>query len=79
MINEHNVLPHRPSILTFKGRVKPSQTFSDIVGTLSTASSATSRRRGNGAVSRKALAKKAVDDFKVVEVFIDNNLFKINN
>ncbi|KAF7993461.1 hypothetical protein HCN44_010056 [Aphidius gifuensis] len=68
MLNEHNVLPHRPSILTFKGRVKPSQTFSDIVGTLSTASSATSRRRGNGAVSRKALAKKAVDDFKVVEI-----------
>lgn len=70
-INQESVLPHRPSILTFKGRMKPSQTFSDIVGTLSTASN-TARRRGNGAVCRKALAKKAVatDDFKVIEVII---------
>ncbi|KAG8040489.1 hypothetical protein G9C98_002485 [Cotesia typhae] len=68
-INKESVLPHRPSILTFKGRMKPSQTFSDIVGTLSTASN-TARRRGNGAVCRKALAKKAVatDDFKVIEI-----------
>ncbi|KAK0080984.1 hypothetical protein PV325_012990 [Microctonus aethiopoides] len=67
-INENNILPHRPSILTFKGRMKPSQTFSDIVGTISTASNATTRRRGS-AVCRKALAKKAVaDDFKVVEI-----------
>ncbi|KAH0540415.1 Usher syndrome type-1G protein homolog isoform X1 [Cotesia glomerata] len=68
-INQESVLPHRPSILTFKGRMKPSQTFSDIVGTLSTASN-TARRRGNGAVCRKALAKKAVatDDFKVIEI-----------
>lgn len=69
-INENNILPHRPSILTFKGRMKPSQTFSDIVGTISTASNATTRRRGS-AVCKKALARKAVtDDFKVVEVMI---------
>lgn len=74
-INENNILPHRPSLLTFKGRIKPSQTFSDIVGTIST--NATARRRGSSAVCRKALAKKAItDDFKVVEVILNN---KINN
>ena len=67
-MNENNVLPHRPSILTFKGRVKPSQTFSDIVGTISTTKSGNTTRRGS-AVCRKALARKAVaDDFKVVEI-----------
>lgn len=57
-----NVLAHRPSILTFKGRVKPSPTYSDIVGT------GTGTKRQGSAVHRKALARKAVDDFKVVEV-----------
>ncbi|XP_063995498.1 pre-mRNA splicing regulator USH1G isoform X1 [Diachasmimorpha longicaudata] len=65
-INENNILPHRPSILTFKGRVKPSQTFSDIVGTISTNTAA--RRRGSSAVGRKVQARKAVDDFRVVEI-----------
>ncbi|XP_034948415.1 Usher syndrome type-1G protein homolog [Chelonus insularis] len=66
-INEDSILPHRPSILTFKGRMKPSQTFSDIVGTISTASNTT--RRHGSAVCRKALARKAVaDDFKVIEI-----------
>ena len=59
-VNETGILPHKPSILTFKGRVKPSPTFSDIVGT-------TAKKHGS-AVGRKALAKKTVDDFKVVEV-----------
>lgn len=59
-LNETGILPHKPSILTFKGRMKPSPTFSDIVGT-------TAKKHGS-AVGRKALAKKAVDDFKVVEV-----------
>ncbi|XP_012137439.1 SAM_USH1G_HARP domain-containing protein Sans isoform X2 [Megachile rotundata] len=56
-VNEVGSLPQKPSILTFKGRVKPSPTFSDIVGT-------TAKKHGS-AVCRKALAKKAVDDFKV--------------
>ena len=56
------ILAHRPSTLsTFKGRLKPSPTYSDIVGT------ATKRGQGS-AVGRKALARRAVDDFKVVEV-----------
>ena len=59
-VNETGILPHKPSMLTFKGRVKPSPTFSDIVGT-------TAKKQGS-AVCRKALARKAVDDFKVVEV-----------
>ena len=59
-VNDNNILPHRPSILTFKGRVKPSPTYSDIVGT--------GTKRQGSAVHRKALARKAVDDFKVVEV-----------
>ena len=59
-VNETCVLPHKPAMLTFKGRVKPSPTFSDIVNT-------TNKKHGS-AVCRKALAKKAVDDFKVVEV-----------
>ncbi|XP_076235094.1 SAM_USH1G_HARP domain-containing protein Sans [Calliopsis andreniformis] len=59
-VNETGMLPHKPSILTFKGRVKPSPTFSDIVGT-------TAKKHGS-AVGRKALAKKSVDDFKVVEI-----------
>ncbi|XP_076633594.1 SAM_USH1G_HARP domain-containing protein Sans isoform X1 [Colletes latitarsis] len=50
----------KPGILTFRGRVRPSPTFSDIVGTAA--------KKNGGAVYRKALAKKAVDDFKVVEV-----------
>jgi len=57
-VNELNA--QRPGILTFRGRMKPSPTFSDIVGT-------TTRRHGS-TVCRKALAKKAVNDFKVVEV-----------
>ncbi|XP_015608076.1 Usher syndrome type-1G protein homolog [Cephus cinctus] len=57
-MNETNILPHRPSILTLKGKVKPSPTFSDIVGT----------KRQGSAVSRKAQARKALDDFKVVEI-----------
>ncbi|XP_051170717.1 pre-mRNA splicing regulator USH1G [Leptopilina boulardi] len=60
-----NILPHRPSILTFKGRVKPSPTYSDIVGT------GTGTKRQGSAVHRKALARKAVDDFKVVEIEVD--------
>lgn len=59
-VNETGILPHKPSMLTFKGRMKPSPTYSDIVGT-------TVKKQGS-AVCRKALARKAVDDFKVVEV-----------
>lgn len=62
-LNETGILPHKPSILTFKGRMKPSPTFSDIVGT-------TAKKHGS-AVGRKALAKKAVDDFKVVEIEVN--------
>jgi hypothetical protein len=59
-VNELNA--PRPGILTFRGRMKPSPTFSDIVGT-------TTRRHAGSTVCRKALAKKAsVNDFKVVEV-----------
>lgn len=57
-MNELN--SQRPGVLTFRGRMKPSPTFSDIVGT-------TTKRHGS-TVCRKALAKKAVNDFKVVEV-----------
>ncbi|XP_046750497.1 Usher syndrome type-1G protein homolog [Diprion similis] len=57
------ILPHRPSILTFKGRVKPSPTFSDIV-------SGGTKRQG-GAVGRKVQARKAADDFKVGEIEMD--------
>ena len=60
LVNDNNILPHRPSILTFKGRVKPSPTYSDIVGT--------GTKKQGSAVHRKALARKAIDDFKVVEV-----------
>ncbi|XP_050592852.1 pre-mRNA splicing regulator USH1G isoform X2 [Bombus affinis] len=62
-VNETGILPHKPSMLTFKGRVKPSPTFSDIVGT-------TAKKQGS-AVCRKALARKAVDDFKVVEIEVN--------
>ncbi|XP_068984121.1 pre-mRNA splicing regulator USH1G isoform X1 [Bombus flavifrons] len=62
-VNETGILPHKPSMLTFKGRVKPSPTFSDIVGT-------TVKKQGS-AVCRKALARKAVDDFKVVEIEVN--------
>lgn len=62
-VNETCILPQKPSILTFKGRVKPSPTFSDIVGT-------TAKKHGS-AVCRKALARKAVDDFKVVEIEVN--------
>ncbi|XP_011297339.1 Usher syndrome type-1G protein homolog isoform X2 [Fopius arisanus] len=65
-ICEHYALPHKPNVLTFKGRVKPSQTFSDIVGTISI--NATNRRQGNSAVGRKVQARKALDDFRVVEI-----------
>lgn len=68
IIDENSAFSHRSSILI--GKVKASPAFSDIVGTLSITSNTTSKRRGNnGAVSRKALARKAVtNDFKVVEV-----------
>lgn len=49
----------RSGILTFKGRVKPLPTFSDIVGT-------TTKTAHGSTVCRKALAKKTVNDFKVV-------------
>ncbi|KOC61059.1 Usher syndrome type-1G protein like protein [Habropoda laboriosa] len=62
-VNETGILPQKPSMLTFKGRVKPSLTFSDIVGT-------TTKKHGS-AVCKKALAKKAVDDFKVVEIEVN--------
>lgn len=62
-VNETGILPHRCSMLTFKGRLKPSPTFSDIVGT-------TTKKHGT-AGCRKALAKKAVDDFKVVEIEVN--------
>lgn len=58
-MNEMN--GQRLGVLTFKGRTKPSPTFSDIVGT-------TAKRHGSSTVCRKALAKKAINDFKVVEV-----------
>ncbi|KMQ96527.1 usher syndrome type-1g protein [Lasius niger] len=57
-MNELN--SQRSGVLTFKGRMKPSPTFSDIVGT-------TTKKHGS-TVCRKALAKKAASDFKVVEV-----------
>lgn len=59
---EPNILPHRPSVLTFKGKVKPSPTFSDIV------SGGTSKRQGGSAVGRKVQARKAADEFRVGEV-----------
>ncbi|KAG7210565.1 hypothetical protein KM043_012083 [Ampulex compressa] len=62
-VNENSILPHKPSILTFKDRIRPSPTFSDIVGT-------TTKRHGS-TVCRKALARKAVDDFKVIEIEVD--------
>nr|XP_031837093.1 Usher syndrome type-1G protein homolog [Nomia melanderi] len=62
-VNEAGILPYKPSILTFKGRVKPSPTFSDIVGT--------SAKKHGSAVCRKALARKAVDDFKIVEIEVN--------
>ncbi|XP_014207986.1 Usher syndrome type-1G protein homolog isoform X1 [Copidosoma floridanum] len=49
---------------TYKGRMKPPPTYSDIVGTATT-------RRPIGAVGKKALARRAVDDFKVVEIEVD--------
>ncbi|XP_012226682.2 pre-mRNA splicing regulator USH1G isoform X2 [Linepithema humile] len=60
-MNELN--SQRPGVLTFRGRMKPSPTFSDIVGT-------TTKRHGS-TVCRKALAKKAINDFKVVEVEVN--------
>ncbi|KAI4484835.1 PREDICTED: Usher syndrome type-1G protein homolog [Polistes canadensis] len=62
-LHETNILAHRPALMTFKGRIKPSPTFSDIVGT-------TTKKHGS-AVCRKALAKKAVDDFKIIEIEVD--------
>lgn len=59
----HESNAQRPGALTFRGRMKPSPTFSDIVGT-------TTKRHGS-TVCRKALAKKAVNDFKVVEVEVN--------
>lgn len=64
-MNELN--SQRSGVLTFKGRIKPSPTFSDIVGT-------TTKRHGS-TVCRKALAKKAASDFKVVEVKNDLKKF----
>ncbi|KAL0122406.1 hypothetical protein PUN28_007256 [Cardiocondyla obscurior] len=58
-----NELSSRPGVLTFRGRMKPSPTFSDIVGT-------TTKKHGS-TVCRKALAKKAINDFKVVEVEVN--------
>ncbi|XP_066582742.1 pre-mRNA splicing regulator USH1G isoform X2 [Prorops nasuta] len=64
IVNEASILPHKAtSILTLKSRVKPSPTFSDIVGT-------TTKKYGS-AVCRKALAKKTAVDFKVVEIEVD--------
>ncbi|XP_012058051.1 PREDICTED: Usher syndrome type-1G protein homolog [Atta cephalotes] len=60
-MNELN--SQRPGVLTFRGRMKPSPTFSDIVGT-------TTKKHGS-TVCRKALAKKAINDFKVVEVEVN--------
>ncbi|XP_020707846.1 Usher syndrome type-1G protein homolog isoform X2 [Athalia rosae] len=60
---EPAILPHRPSILTFRGKIKPSPTFSDIV-------SGGTKRQG-GAVGRKIQARKAADDFKVGEIEMD--------
>lgn len=57
-INEMSV--QRAGVLTFRGRLKPSPTFSDIVGT-------TTKKHGS-TVCRKALAKKALNDFKIMEV-----------
>ncbi|EFN81973.1 Usher syndrome type-1G protein-like protein [Harpegnathos saltator] len=60
-MNEMN--GQRLGVLTFRGRMKPSPTFSDIVGT-------TTKRNGS-TVCRKALAKKAINDFKIVEVEVN--------
>ncbi|KAJ8678595.1 hypothetical protein QAD02_014382 [Eretmocerus hayati] len=49
---------------TFRGRLKPPPTYSDIVGTAT-------KRHETSAVGRKALARRAVDDFKVVEIEVD--------
>lgn len=51
----------RSGLLTFKSRIKPLPTFSDIVGT-------TTKTVHGSTVCRKALAKKTVNNFKVVEV-----------
>ncbi|XP_011498308.1 PREDICTED: Usher syndrome type-1G protein homolog [Ceratosolen solmsi marchali] len=59
----NGILTHRPCISTFKGRLKPSPTYSDIVGTAT--------KRQGSAVGKKALARRAVDDFKVVEIEVD--------
>lgn len=50
----------RLGVLTFRGRMKPSPTFSDIVGT-------TTKKHGS-TVCRKALTKKAINDFKIMKV-----------
>jgi hypothetical protein len=63
----NGILTHRPCISTFKGRLKPSPTYSDIVGTAT--------KRQGSAVGRKALARRAVDDFKVVEVSTDRRAY----
>lgn len=67
-VNEQNMPPQKQSILTLKGRLRPSQTYSDIVGTAS--------KHHGSAVSKKALAKRAVDDFKVVEVSFKDLFFQ---
>lgn len=61
---EPAILPHRPSILTFRGKIKPSPTFSDIV-------SGGTKRQGGSAVGRKVQARKAADEFKVGEIEMD--------
>lgn len=62
-IIQPSIIPLRPNMLTSKVRVKPSPTFSDIVGT-------GTKKQGSG-VRKKALARKALDDFKVVEIEVD--------
>ncbi|XP_020300498.1 Usher syndrome type-1G protein isoform X2 [Pseudomyrmex gracilis] len=58
----------RSGILTFKSRMKPLPTFSDIVGT-------TTKTVHGSTVCRKALAKKTVNNFKVVEVEMNGEKF----
>lgn len=57
----NGTLSHTNGVTTFKGRMKPSPTYSDIVGTAT-------KRHHVGILGKKALARRAVDDFKVVEV-----------
>ncbi|XP_023313642.1 Usher syndrome type-1G protein homolog isoform X1 [Trichogramma pretiosum] len=60
----NGTLSHTNGVTTFKGRMKPSPTYSDIVGTAT--------KRHAGIVGKKALAaRRAVDDFKVVQIEVD--------